>query len=172
MRVIYKFTLVWYSTKQDTMHRPTSHLAHCDIPRNKAPCKGPRHIWHTYTLCPFFGRENTHGSTARLKISLASVRYGDSQVAHFLCPHLVSQPIWGWGNLSSFQLPLSNSSSEGAWNLGGFIYPHVKTTVSNCWVLLTTTMSCLIYFPLYNWHSFRNLMPQRRTSSTLTAKHI
>jgi len=26
--VIYKFTLVWYSAKQGTMHRPTSHLAH------------------------------------------------------------------------------------------------------------------------------------------------
>ena len=27
-RVIYKFTLVWYSMKQGTTHRPTSHLAH------------------------------------------------------------------------------------------------------------------------------------------------
>jgi hypothetical protein len=26
--VIYKFTLVWYSMKQGTTHRPTSHLAH------------------------------------------------------------------------------------------------------------------------------------------------
>jgi hypothetical protein len=26
--VIYKLTLVWYSTKQSTMHRPTSHLVH------------------------------------------------------------------------------------------------------------------------------------------------
>jgi len=32
----------------------------------------------------------------------------------FLHPHLVFQPIWGWGNLSSFQLPQSNSSPEGA----------------------------------------------------------
>ena len=28
MGVIYKFTLVWYSTKQGTTHRPMSHLAH------------------------------------------------------------------------------------------------------------------------------------------------
>ena len=28
MGVIYKFTPVWYSAKQGTMHRPTSHLAH------------------------------------------------------------------------------------------------------------------------------------------------
>ena len=26
--VIYKFTLMWYSAKQGTTHRPTSHLAH------------------------------------------------------------------------------------------------------------------------------------------------
>jgi len=26
--VIYKFTLVWYSAKQGTTHRPTSHLVH------------------------------------------------------------------------------------------------------------------------------------------------
>jgi hypothetical protein len=29
--VIYKCTLVWYSAKQGTMHRPTSHLAHLYI---------------------------------------------------------------------------------------------------------------------------------------------
>jgi hypothetical protein len=34
---------------------------------------------------------------------------------------LVFQPIWGWGDLGSFQLPHSNSSPEGAWNLGGYI---------------------------------------------------
>jgi len=48
-------------------------------------------------------------------ISLASVYYGDSRVAkHFLRPHLVFQPIWGWGDLGSFQLPQSNSSPEVA----------------------------------------------------------
>ena len=31
-RVIdYKFTFVWYSVKQGTTHRPTSHLAHCAL---------------------------------------------------------------------------------------------------------------------------------------------
>jgi len=29
--MIYKFTLAWYSAKQDTMHRPTLHLAHLYI---------------------------------------------------------------------------------------------------------------------------------------------
>jgi len=38
-----------------------------DIPRNKAPCTGPRHIWRTYTLFPFFGHEkNTDGSAVGL----------------------------------------------------------------------------------------------------------
>jgi len=33
----------------------------CDIPRNKAPRTGPRHIWRT--VCPFFDREkNTDDS--------------------------------------------------------------------------------------------------------------
>jgi len=92
----------------------------CDFPRNKAPRRGPRHIWHIYTLGPFFGREkNTDGSAAGLKISLASVCYGDSRFAkHFLRPHLVFQPFWGWDDLGSFQLPQSHSSPEEAWNLG------------------------------------------------------
>ena len=30
---VYKFTLVWYSTKQGTLNRPTSHLVHlCTVP--------------------------------------------------------------------------------------------------------------------------------------------
>ena len=29
--IYYKFTFVWYSMKQGTTHRPTSHLAHCAL---------------------------------------------------------------------------------------------------------------------------------------------
>jgi len=29
--IYYKFTFVWYSAKQGTTHRPTSHLAHCAL---------------------------------------------------------------------------------------------------------------------------------------------
>jgi len=48
-------------------------------------------------------------------ISLASACYGDSQAGkHFLHLNLVFQPIWGWGDLGSFQLPQSNSSPEAA----------------------------------------------------------
>jgi hypothetical protein len=31
IRVIYKFILMWYSTKQGTMHSPTSHLVHITL---------------------------------------------------------------------------------------------------------------------------------------------
>jgi hypothetical protein len=32
-------------------------------------------------------------------ISMAIAGYGGSQVTHLLQPHLVFQPIWGWGDL-------------------------------------------------------------------------
>jgi len=58
--------------------------------------------------------KNTDGSAVEWMISLASVCYGDSLVVkHFLRLHLVFQPVWGWGDLGSFQLPQSNSSPEG-----------------------------------------------------------
>jgi len=71
-RVFNKFTLVWYSTKQGTTHRPTSYLV-------------------SFIHGPFFGCEkHTDGSTFGLMISLASVCYGNSRVAKpFLHPHLV-----------------------------------------------------------------------------------
>jgi hypothetical protein len=96
-RVIYKFT--W-----------------CDIPRNKAPHTGPHDIWCINTSCPFSGHEkNTDGSEVWLMISLESSCYGDSCIAkHLLRPNLVFQPFWGWGDLGTFQLPQSNSSTEGA----------------------------------------------------------
>ena len=91
-----------------------TNLLLCDIPQNKAPRTGPRHIWRTYRLFTFFGRENTDGTRDVWKISLASVYYEDSRVAkHLLQLHLVFQPIWGWGDLGSFQLPQSNSAPEG-----------------------------------------------------------
>jgi len=124
-RVIYKF--IWG-----------------DILWNKAPRPGPCHMWRTYTLCPFFGHEkNTDRSIVGLMISLASVCYGDSRVTkHFLCPHLVFQPIWGWGNLGYFQLPQSNCSPEGAWNLSGYIffpaiannYNGLPSLISSVWL--------------------------------------
>jgi hypothetical protein len=80
-----------------------TNLLLCDILRNKAPRTVPHHIWRTYRLYAFFGREkNTDGSGGLSKISLASACYGDSRVAkHLLRPQLVFQPIWGWGDLGS-----------------------------------------------------------------------
>ena len=93
------------------------------IPWNKAPRTGPRHIWRTYRLFAFFGLEkNTDGTGDVWKISYAIVYYEDCRVPkHLLQLHLVFRPIWGWGNLSSFQLPQSNSSPEGAWTLCRYI---------------------------------------------------
>jgi len=44
-------------------------------------------------------------------ISLASAGYGGCRVAqHLFWPNLVFQPVWGWGDLGSFQLLQSNFS--------------------------------------------------------------
>ena len=47
----------------------------------------------------------------------------------FLRPYLVYQPIWGWDDFGSFQLPQSNCS-PGAWNLGGlYLAPHEDNSI-------------------------------------------
>ena len=68
----------------------------------------------TLTVCLFSGRKkNTHESGVGLMISLASAGYGGSRVVqHLLRQHLVFQPIWGWGDLGSFQLLQSNSHQK------------------------------------------------------------
>ena len=130
-----------------------TNLLCCDIPQNKALHTGPRHIWRTYTLCPFSGHEmNRDDSGVWWMILKASVGYGGSWVTqHLFQPHLVFQSIWEWGDLGFFQFIQSNSSPEGARNLGGYILPHKKITESNGWVLLdpedglTTLWSTWIY---------------------------
>jgi len=103
---LWHFGSLFYHDTQYSQREWFTNLLWCHNPQNKAPHTGPCHIWCTYKLGHFFGHEkNTDGSAAGLKISLASVCYGDSWVAkHFLHPHLVFQPIWGWGDLASFQL--------------------------------------------------------------------
>jgi hypothetical protein len=78
----------------------------------------------TLIHCPFFGhKKNTDSRTTGLMISLASVCYVDSQFAkHFFHLHLVFQPVWGWDDLGSLQLPHSNFSPEGASDLSGYIF--------------------------------------------------
>ena len=51
-----------------------TNLLLCDIPQNKAPRTGPRHIWRTYRLFAFFGRDkNTNGTGDVWKISLTTL---------------------------------------------------------------------------------------------------
>jgi len=106
---------------QDTQYSQRgciTNLLSCDIPWNNTSNRPTSHLVHLYTLSFFFGCDkHTDSSTFWLMISLASVCYGPRVAKHFLGPHLVLQPIWGWDNLGSFQLPHSTSSPEGAWNL-------------------------------------------------------
>ena len=81
--VIYKFTFMWYSTKQGTMHRPTSHLEHL----------------HTM---PFLWPRDEQRHSRVQWLSLTNVGYGDSRAVRLLRPHLVSQPIQGWSDLGFF----------------------------------------------------------------------
>jgi len=98
-----------------------TNLLWCDIPWNKAPHTGPRHIWRTDTLCPFSGREmNRDGSGVWWMILLVNAGYGSSWIARLLWLHLVSNQSRG-EEILVFQLLQSNSSSKGAWNLSGYI---------------------------------------------------
>jgi len=146
-RVIYKF--IWG-----------------DILWNKASRTGPRHMRPTYTLCPFFGHaNNTDGSVVGLMILLASVCYDDSRVTkHFLHLHLVFQPIWGWDNLGYFQLPQSNSSWEGPWNLSGYIlFPAIANNYNSLPYLVSSVWLAQFQKPDAT---------ETRMSSAVTAKKI
>ena len=69
-----------------------------------------------------YGRDkHTDSSAFGLMTFLASVCYGPRVAKYILRPHLILQPIWGWGDLGSFQLPQSTSSPEVAWNLCHYI---------------------------------------------------
>jgi len=104
---------LFYHDTQYSHRGCLTNLLWCDIPRNKTPQTGPHHIWCIYTPCPFFGCDkHTDSSAFGWMISLASVCYGLLVAKHFLGPHVVLQPIWGWGDLGSFQLPQSTSSPE------------------------------------------------------------
>jgi len=90
--------------KQDTTHRPMSYLVHLYTGTFLWPWE--EHRRQRSWVEDFTGQ--------CLLWWLASRKT-------FLRPDLVFQEIWGWGNLGSFQLPQSNSSSEESWNVGGYI---------------------------------------------------
>ena len=69
-------SLFYHNTQYSQRGWYITNLLLCDIPWKRALCTGPRHIWCTCTLCPFFGREkNTDGRAVGL-ILLPSVCYG------------------------------------------------------------------------------------------------
>jgi len=103
-RVIYKFTFVWYSSKQGTMHRPTSHLAHLYI----VPFLWPQ-------------EEHTQQRSCIDDFACQCLLWQLSSRKTFVATALGLPINLGVGDLGSFQLPQSNSSPEGAWNLVGYI---------------------------------------------------
>jgi hypothetical protein len=117
-RVIYKFTFVSYSSKQQ--------------------CTGSHHIWRTCTLCPLFGRreKNTDHSGVGLTILLAGACCGDSRVKTFSAAALGLQTNLGVGR--SFLFPASSVKFLTRSSLVSrcvYLAPH-DIIVSNCWVLL------------------------------------
>ena len=75
---MYKFTWVWYSAKQDTTHRLTTHLA------------------HLYTVLYLWPQEE-HRQQHSWMDDFAGLRYVDSRVAkHFLIPNQCQQPEFHW----------------------------------------------------------------------------
>ena len=104
-RVIYKFTLVWYSVKKAPhTHRPMSHLA------------------HLYTV-PFLWPREEHRRQHSWVDDFAGqcLLWRLMNCKTYFAPTLGFPTSLGWGDLGCFQLPQSNSSPEGAWNLGGYI---------------------------------------------------
>jgi len=106
-----------------------TNLLWCHIPWNKAPQTGPHHIWCIYTLL-FFGRDKrTDSSAFGLMILLASVCYGPWVAKHFLRPHLVLQPVWGWGVLGTFQLPQSILTRRSLKSLSVYLAPREDNSI-------------------------------------------
>ena len=119
------------------------------------------HLTHLYTVPSLWLEKKTDGSTG-LMISLASV-YGDSQVAHFLCPHLVVQPIWGWASA-----PDSEPVSANRISLMAF-----SSSLIFSWLLLRLLQQSALFTLLcMTGPSCSNLMLLRYESSTATAKQI
>ena len=103
----------------------------CGIPQNKAPRPGPRHIWCTCTVRPFFGCENTDGRTVVLIISLASVCYGD------FCWGLLLLLLNIIFNIASLQVGVSNQNFTD-----GFLLKFYFFSPGHC--SIPTMIVCLV----------------------------
>ena len=108
--------------------------------KSKEQRTAPLHIWHTYKLYTFFGREkNTHGSGGLLKISLASVGYGDSRVGKHLLAAALGLPT-NLGVERSWLFPASSIKSLTRRSLKFrwvYLAPHEDNSIQ----LLSTVRS-------------------------------
>jgi hypothetical protein len=99
----YTFTLVWYSAKQCTTHRSTSHLAHL----------------YTYTVSFLWSRVE-HRRLRSLVDDFAGHYCMAALESHnMLWPRLVFQSIWGQGDLGFFPASsikfLTRNSLKSLW---------------------------------------------------------
>ena len=116
-RVVYKFTFVWYSLKQSTKHRPTSHLA------------------HLYTVRFIWLRGKQTAAELVWWFCWPVLVVATLESKHFLQPHLFFQPMWGVGR--SWLFPASSIkfvTRRSLKSLWVYLTPH-EITVSNCWVV-------------------------------------
>jgi len=112
----------------------------------------------TLMHCPFLHREkNTNSNTFGLMILLAGVCYDDSWITkHFFCLNW-SEGGRSWLLTASSIKFLARRSPKSRWV---YLVPHEDNSIQLLSMLTTTTV-CLIYFPLYDWRSFRNMLPVR-----------
>ena len=144
--IYYKFTFVWYSVKEGTMHRPMSHLAHlCTV--------------------PFFGCEKNTDSRAVGLISLPSVCYG------YFCWGLLLLFLFVFFflNITSFhtwfQVGVSNQNFTD-----GFLLKFYLFFSSHC---SRPTIICLVYTTVYDLAQFQKRNTSELWMSfTVTAKQI
>jgi hypothetical protein len=126
-------SLFYHNTQYSQRGWYITNLRLCDIPRNKVPHTGPRHIW--FTVCPFFGCEkNTDGSAVGLIISLA----------------IVCDVYWGLLLLFLFYFFLKlvyNIASLRTWFRGGVSNQNFEV-VSATRISLVASSSSFILFPV------------------------
>jgi hypothetical protein len=142
-RVVYKFTFVWYSSKQGTKHRPTSHLVHLYT---------VRFIW--------LPREERRQQRSWFDDFAGRCLLWRLSSQNIFCGRTWSSSQCGGGAilaLSSFlnQIPHQKESQCV------YLAPH-DITVSNCWVL----------FDRENWKSNFAFHLKVRSTHRIAVSHM
>ena len=136
--IYYKFTLVWYSTKQGTLHRPMSHLVHL----HTLPFLWLREEHRR--LCSWV--DDFPGQCLLWQLLL---RFAAAAVVPLL---LLPPP----GNLSTwFQVGVSNQNFTDGF-LPEFYYLFIFLFFFFCHCSI-----CLVKLLCMTWHSCRNVIPVR-----------